>query len=967
MDLSTKILSDITVHMKYAKYIPELKRRETWEELVTRNKEMHQKKYPHIANEIEEAYKYVYAKKVLPSMRSLQFGGKPIEISPNRIYNCFGRETEFITNQGLKSFNDFNDGDEITVLTHTGSWKKAIVKNYGKQVLVPIVFKRGKSTKTIRATKNHRWLLFDGSETTELGLNQPLFPTQKNKNFDYDSASPMERLYWCYGYVFGNGTILKRSGEPKYSMVRLCGNDAIKYLYRFKEMGFETSEPNSLDGDIMVYTGKYLKTVPSIEIDGLEKIKAFMDGYLSADAYINPDWYENDTLSKYKQIQSSDSEHQNFLEKYLDVCGYYITNKEDLTGDITNYGERPETYRYSITNHIGSRPNTAWSAVEIKNHLARTEDVWCLEVEDDKSFVLGGGIVTGNCAYLPVDDWRAFSEIMFLLLGGTGVGFSVQKHHVEELPEIRKPNPNRFRRYLIGDSIEGWADAIKVLMRSYFEGMSTPEFDYSDIRPKGALLVTSGGKAPGPQPLKDCIHNIKKILDAKEDGSKLGPIECYDIICFIADAVLTGGIRRAALISLFSLDDEEMLSAKTGAWWELNPQRGRANNSAVILRHKITEEKFFQLWKKIEDSNAGEPGVYFSNDKDWGTNPCCEIGLRPYQFCNLCEVNVSDIESQEDLEARTKAATLIGTLQAGYTNFHYLRDVWKRTTEKDALIGVGMTGIGSGEVLKYDLEAAAKVVKEENARVAKLIGINKAARCTTVKPSGTSSLVLGTSSGIHAWHNDYYIRRIRVGKNESIYTYLSIYHPELIEDEYFRPKDQAVISLPVKAPEGSIFRFESPMNLLERVGKFNREWVRAGHRDGQNTHNVSVTVSIKKEAEKVSKLDENGVVMLDSNNNPIMEDRRDEDGNIIYKINEWPAVGKWMWDNRDKFNGISVLPYDGGSYIQAPFEDCSKEKYEKMMEVLSDIDLTKVVELSDNTNLTGEVACGALGCEVITA
>ena len=966
MDLSTKILSDITVHMKYAKFIPELQRRETWVELVTRNKNMHQKKYPQIADEIEQAYRYVYDKKVLPSMRSLQFGGKPIEISPNRIYNCFGRETEFITNQGLKSFNDFNDGDEVTVLTHTGAFKKAVVKNYGKQYLHNIIFKRGKSTKKIRATNNHRWILFDGTETTNLDVNQPLFPTQKNENFDYNNASPMERLYWCYGYVFGDGTILKKDGEPKYSMVRLCGNDAVQYLYRFKEMGFETSQPNSLDGDIMVYTGKYLKNAPLIEEDGLNMIKAFMDGYLSADAYKNPDWYENNTLSKYKQIQSSDFEHQQFLEKYLDVCGYYITNKDDLTGDITNYGERPETYKYSITNHIGSRPNTSWSAAAILQYPAVEEDVWCLEVEDDKSFVLGGGIVTGNCAYLPIDDWRAFSETMFLLLGGTGVGFSVQKHHVEQLPEIRKPNPNRTRRYLIGDSIEGWADAIKTLVRSYFEGLSTPDFDYSDIRQKGALLVTSGGKAPGPQPLKDCIHNITKIFDAKEDGSKLKPIEAHDIICFIADAVLTGGIRRAALISLFSMDDDEMLSCKSGSWWELNPQRGRANNSAVILRHKITEEAFLQLWKKIEDSNSGEPGVYFSNDKDWGTNPCCEIGLRPYQFCNLCEVNGSDIESQEDLENRSKAASFIGTLQAGYTNFHYLRDIWKRTTEKDALIGVGMTGIGSGEILKYDLDAAAKAVKQENARVAKLIGINKAARTTTVKPSGTSSLVLGTASGIHAWHNDYYIRRIRVGKNEAIYTYLSIYHPELLEDEYFKPKEQAVISLPVRAPEGSIFRFESPMNLLERVSKFNLEWVKSGHRDGENTHNVSVTVSIKKEAEMVSKLDEHGKVVLDSNDNPIRESRRDERGKLVYRINEWPMVGKWMWENRNNFNGISVLPYDGGSYIQAPFEDCSKEKYEKMMEILSDIDLTKVIELNDNTNLSGEISCGGNGCEILT-
>ena len=619
MELSNKILSDITVYMKYAKYLPKENRRETWEELVTRNKEMHQKKYPKIKDEIEEVYKMVYDKKILPSMRSLQFGGKPIEISPNRVYNC---------------------------------------------------------------------------------------------------------------------------------------------------------------------------------------------------------------------------------------------------------------------------------------------------------------------AYLPIDHVDAFSETMFLLLGGTGVGFSVQRHHVDALPEIRKPNPNRSRRYLIGDSIEGWADAIKVLVESYFGvKSSTPIFDYSDIRQKGALLVTSGGKAPGPQPLKDCIHNIKKVLDAKTDGDKLTPIETHDIVCHIADAVLAGGIRRAALISLFSADDDEMISCKSGAWWELNPQRGRANNSAVLLRHKVTKEFFLDLWKRIELSGAGEPGIYFSNDKDWGTNPCCEIGLRPYQFCNLCEVNASDIESQEDFEKRVKGAAFIGTLQAGYTDFHYLRDVWKRTTQKDALIGVGMTGIGSGVVLGYDMKSAAKAVKEENERVANLIGINKAARTTTVKPSGTSSLVLGTSSGIHAWHNDYYIRRIRVGKNEAIYTYLSINHPELVEDELFRPHDTAVISIPQKSPEGSILRYESPFELLDRVKKVSKEWIKYGHRGGQNTHNVSATISLKEE--------------------------------------DWELAGEWMWENRNFYNGLSVLPYNGGTYQQAPFEDCTEETYETMMKSLTSVNLTKVIELQDNTNLSGEVACAGGACEIV--
>jgi ribonucleoside-diphosphate reductase alpha chain len=534
-----------------------------------------------------------------------------------------------------------------------------------------------------------------------------------------------------------------------------------------------------------------------------------------------------------------------------------------------------------------------------------------------------------NCAYLPADDPVAFSEAMFLLLGGTGVGYSVQRHHVAKLPPIVGPL-NRRRRFLIGDSIEGWADAVKVLCEAYFYGKPQPDFDFSDIRPKGAELVTSGGKAPGPAPLRTCLANLtglfEQALQSRGRGTHLSPIEVHDAMCFVADAVLAGGIRRAALISLFSMDDEEMLTCKHGEWWVHNPQRGRANNSAVILRHAVTEEVFFDLWQKVIDSGSGEPGVYFTNDKDWGTNPCCEIGLRPFQFCNLTELNASDVTSQEDLNERAKAAAFIGTLQAGYTDFHYLRDIWRETTIKDSLIGVGMTGIGSGAVLAFDLAEAAEAVKAENARVAALIGIPAAARTTTVKPAGTSSLVLGSSSGIHAWHNDHYIRRIRVGKNEAIYRYLAENHPELVADEYFRPTEQAVIEIPQKAPEGSILRHESPMELLERVRRFNTEWVRTGHRNGQNSHNVSCTISVK-----------------DS---------------------EWGDVGRWMWENRDNFNGISVLPYDGGTYIQAPFEDISEEQYLSMEASLNSIDLTRVVEEEDNTDLRGEAACAGGACEV---
>jgi ribonucleoside-triphosphate reductase len=759
MELSTSILSEITVYMKYAKYIPELNRRETWEELVTRNMDMHIKKYPQLEAEIRENYKFVLDKKVLPSMRSMQFAGKPIELSPNRIYNCFSRDTEFISSEGLVSFEDFENGDSIVVQTHKGNWKKATVRNYGMQDLNAVTFRRGKSKIQVKVTPNHRWLLKDGEETVNLKVEDKILPPPGTKNFDYDIANQIDRYGWVVESVIPVGR----------------------------------------------------------------------------------------------------------------------------------------------------------------------EQVWCLEVEDDRSFILKGGIVTGNCAFAPIDDYRVFGEIIFLLLGGTGVGYSVQKHHVEQLPEIRKPNKERTRRYLIADSIEGWADAVKALVKSYYHGGSRINFDFSDIRPKGARLITSGGKAPGPQPLKECLVKIEGILDTKLDGDKLTPLEAHDIVCHIADAVLAGGIRRAALISLFSADDDEMIACKSGAWWEENPQRGRANNSAVLLRHRVEKEFFMELWKRVELSGAGEPGIIFSNDKDWGCNPCAEIALRPYQFCNLTEVNVSNVDSQEDFEARVRAGAFIGTLQAGYTDFHYLRPVWQRTTEKDALIGVSMTGIGSGAVLKMDMKAGARVVKEENERVAGILGINKAARTTTVKPAGTTSLTLGTSSGIHAWHNDYYLRRIRVGKNEAIYTYLAINHPELVEDEFFRPHDTAVISVPQKAPEGAIMRTESPFQLLERVKRVYLDWIKPGHRNGNNCHNVSATVSIRP--------------------------------------HEWASVGEWLWENRDNYTGLSVLPYDGGSYTQAPFTDITKEEYERLEQTLHGVDLSRVVELSDNTDLAGELACFGASCE----
>ncbi|PZR39379.1 MAG: hypothetical protein DI538_07025 [Azospira oryzae] len=530
-----------------------------------------------------------------------------------------------------------------------------------------------------------------------------------------------------------------------------------------------------------------------------------------------------------------------------------------------------------------------------------------------------------NCAYMPVNDVRAFSEAMFLLLGGTGVGFSVQLHHIEELPPIQKAEKRK--RFLVGDSLEGWADSIKVLLKGYF-GLSEylPDFDYSDIRPKGARLVTAGGKAPGPEPLKICIAHLSAILDRKANGEKLTPLQCHDMMCHIANAVLAGGIRRSAMISLFSPEDEEMLTCKYGSWWELNEQRGRANNSVVLMRDSTTKNEFLSLWKKIELSGTGEPGFYFTNSADWGTNPCCEIALRPFQFCNLCEINVSDVSDQEDLNERARAAAFFGTLQAGFTNFHYLREVWKTTTEDEALIGVGMTGIASGKVMHLDLQEAADEVKKVNHSISSKIKIQFAARCTTIKPSGTSSLVLGTSSGIHAWHSQFYLRRVRIGKNEALYTYLLENHPELLEEDLLNSK-QGIICIPQMAPKGSILRTEHVINLLERVKKFNTEWVRNRSWVKSNHNNVSATISIA-------------------------------DG-------DWEKVGEWMWHNKASYNGLSVLPFDNGNYKQAPFEDITEKRFYELEKSISDLDLSKVFEPDDATELQAEAACAGGTCIIV--
>lgn len=534
-----------------------------------------------------------------------------------------------------------------------------------------------------------------------------------------------------------------------------------------------------------------------------------------------------------------------------------------------------------------------------------------------------------NCSYQAVDNYKVFSEAMFLLLSGSGVGYSVQIKHVNSLPPIKTPDEVGY--FSIPDSIEGWAEAINILVKAYFGLNPLPLFDFSKIRKKGMRIITSGGKAPGPEPLKICLEKIQRVfinlLISKGEGTKLKPIECHSILCHIADAVLSGGIRRAAMICLFDWHDVEMRRSKTGTWYETNPHFARANNSIVCNYEEITHDIFIDLWNDIKNSGSGEPGFFWTNNKDLGTNPCGEASLEHNQFCNLVEINAFKITSQAVFNEVCKRASFINTLQASYTDFHYLRNIWKKQTDKSALLGVGITGIASGNLDNINLTEGAINIVKTNQEISKKIGINQASRSCMIKPSGTSSLVLGTSSGIHDWFDKYYIRRIRVNKNEPIYKYILNNLPDLVEDDIYSPVDTAILMFPQQAPElAKITKNSSAYDILERTKKYNLEWIRPSHVFGENYHNVSATIQVKN--------------------------------------HEWDMVGEWIWNNRYEYHGITVLPFDNHTYKQAPFEACSESDFKNLLSKMKKIDLTEIIEDDDNTDLKDQVACSGGYCEL---
>ncbi len=634
----------------------------------------------------------------------------------------------------------------------------------------------------------------------------------------------------------------------------------------------------------------------------------------------------------------------------------------EITADALKAGEIESDViaKMGALSSLHEAINKAFEAVEQKRVLPSM-----------RSLQFGGEAILNkhtriyNCAFLHIDRLESFRESLYLLLCGCGVGFSVQTQHVASLPALA-PEPEEapeVTTHVIADTIEGWADALHDLILAAVEGRRV-KFDFSDIRPAGAPLRTSGGKAPGPEPLMHTLDKVEKILRGAA-GRQLRSIEAYDILMWAAKAVLSGGIRRSATICLFSANDEEMCQAKTGNWFETQPQRTASNNSAVIVRSEATREQFDHLFEA--QKQFGEPGFYFVEDAEYGANPCVEIGLNPklkltgetiaelrklghtgglregdvlsgVQFCNLTTLSAGAAESPARFYELCAQAALIGTLQAGYTNFEYLSPVSRLITAREALLGVSICGVLDRPEVLLDsevLRTGAEVVKAVNLVVARAIGIRPAARTTCVKPEGTASLLLGTSSGLHPHHAVRYFRRVQSNKLDPVYNHFKKTNPHMVEESVYDPHGRTeVITFPVEGPEFGIYRDDiDAVTHLDYIRQVQVNWVQAGRRHEDHSpglhHNVSCTVTVRPD--------------------------------------EWDAVAERIWKNRDSFTGIALLQDAGDkAYAQAPREAVATTDDIKRWNQLTynPVRYTELSEDEDITELKQVIACAGGACEL---
>ena len=606
-----------------------------------------------------------------------------------------------------------------------------------------------------------------------------------------------------------------------------------------------------------------------------------------------------------------------------------------------HWGETVARYFDFMEKHLATKQNYTLTP-ELRNELQ--EAVTSLDVVPSMRAVMTAGtaldrqnVAAFNCSYLPIDDAKAFDEAMYILLCGTGVGFSVEQKYVTELPEVPDQLFPSQTSIMVSDSKEGWAKSLRQLIALLYSG-EIPKYDVSKVRPAGARLKTFGGRASGAQPLEDLFKFVISKFKAAS-GRKLSSLECHDILCKIGEVVVVGGVRRSAMISLSDLTDDKMAHAKAGNWWDGQGQRALANNSATYEETPAIGQ-FMREWTSIYESHSGERGIFnreasqkqaAKNGRrdasyEFGTNPCSEIILRPYQFCNLSSCIIRSTDTEADILNKVRLATILGTFQASLTNFPYLRKIWQKNTEEEALLGVSMTGILDNHLLNDPddeelpglLEKLRDAAVVTNAEFAAAIGINQSVAVTAIKPEGTVSQLCSTASGIHPQHSQYYIRRVRADNKDPL-TQFMLKSGFIGEPCVMKPESTTVFSFPVAVAEGALLRED--LTAVEHL----RLWLI--YQRHYCEHKPSVTISVLE--------------------------------------NEWMEVGAWVYKHFDEVTGVSFLPMDGGTYRQAPYEECTEEDYKKLLDQQpTGIDWDNFQEYDDNVEGAQMLSCTAGGCTI---
>jgi len=934
------VYQDFIHKSRYARWLWKEKRRETWQETVGRYfdffEEHLQEKCEYILsiderNELEEA---VLGLRAMPSMRCLMTAGPALKRENVAGYNCFRGSEEFLTKDGYKQFHEVV-GETVEVYTPKG-WKPAKVASYGNQKLQRVTFKPSRKTNvrfSVDVTPNHRWLTTNRGEITNLSIGDKVKSNLQTDNFEFIPQA------FIRGFGYGDGTLDSR-GRAK---LRLCGNKDVKWLSVFESYGNASIwSPEKMNGDVLIvyhkgYFGNW-KELPIEHMQDINYMKSWLDGYLAADGHVN---------SKQPGLSSQNYDAIQFVKYIAPMCGYIVTGENTSLVMETNFG-----IRKNPLTRLTLRNEAEFIVTNIEE-LDETEEVFCVQEPETHSFTLASGLLTGNCSYVAVDSLRSFDEILYILMNGTGVGFSVEKKYVNQLPIIAEEFYDTDSTVVVADSKLGWAKALKELIHLLASGQ-IPRWDVSKIRPAGAPLKTFGGRASGPAVLVDLFDFVTRVF-RNAAGRRLTTLECHDIVCKIAEIVVVGGVRRSALISLSDLSDDLMRSAKSGQWWESNPQRALANNSFVGNGH-IDTGVFLKEWLSLYESKSGERGIFSrtaaqnqasyngrrDETLDFGTNPCSEIILRNREFCNLSEVVVRATDSVETLKEKVRIATILGTFQSTLTDFRYLSKKWKENCEEERLLGVSLTGIMDNaltnslpsstngmpiEIMANDdyelpgiLQELKRVAVETNKEWAEKLGINQSTAITCVKPSGTVSQLVDSASGIHSRHAPYYIRTIRADKKDPL-AKLMIDLGFPYEDDVMKPDHTYVFSFPVKSPSDAVYREDrTAIEQLELWKVYQDNWCE---------HKPSITISVKED--------------------------------------EWVEVGAWVFNNFDRMSGVSFLPFTDHVYKQAPYQDATEEEYKELLEIMPDgIDwnLLKDYENVDETIGSQELACVAGNCEI---